>query len=102
MRSNQPDADEMLRLGPRVVQMGAKGWGLVAGALIPAEALVAQYTGEVADAPEAERRAAAYGRAALRHTYIMTLQCAVLQEPLPDPIPRPGISIPARSMPQHS
>ena len=54
--------------------MGAKGWGLVAGAPILEEALVAQYTGEVVDALEAERRAAAYGQAALRHTYIMTLQ----------------------------
>lgn len=67
-------------MGCRLVHLGGKGWGLVAGeGGIPAEGLVAQYTGEVVDAAEAERRAAAYGRAGLRHTYIMTLECASLR-----------------------
>lgn len=57
----------------RLKHMGLKGWGLLADSAIPAEALVAQYTGEVLDHQEAVRRATAYDAARLRHTYIMSL-----------------------------
>ena len=41
------ETEESVAAVRRLMHMGAKGWGLVAAAPIPAEALVAQYTGEV-------------------------------------------------------
>lgn len=57
----------------RLADMGSKGMGLQATALILEGTLVTEYIGEVVNRKEAHRRALAYQAARQRHTYIMTL-----------------------------
>ncbi len=78
--SDQADACDLSRRCcglPRRVHAGAKGWGLAAAAEIPAESLVMEYVGEVVSMGEAQRRAAAYARAGMPHTYMMSLRWAI-------------------------
>ena len=73
--SPTPDPTHLLS-NRRLAHMGAKGWGLLAGAPVAEDALVCEYVGEVVGVAEATRRANAYARAGVTHTYIMSLQCA--------------------------
>ncbi|KAF8060074.1 ASHH1 [Scenedesmus sp. PABB004] len=57
----------------RVVRVGGKGWGVVAGEAIRAGELVAEYIGEVVPVAEAARRLEEYAAAGAAHTYVMDL-----------------------------
>lgn len=61
-------------MSSRVAFMGDKGWGLLAAAAIPEDALVMEYAGDVVSMAEAGRRAKRYASRGVRHTYIMELR----------------------------
>jgi hypothetical protein len=63
----------------RVAYMGDKGWGLLAAAAIPEDALILEYAGDVVSMAEAGRRAKRYASRGVRHTYIMELRWVLLQ-----------------------
>ncbi len=58
---------------PSLVQLGSKGWGLLADCNLPSHTLVAEYVGEVVGTQEKARRMEHYESQGLAHTYMMTL-----------------------------
>eukprot|EP00878_Enallax_costatus_P039723 GHUV01045608.1.p1 GENE.GHUV01045608.1~~GHUV01045608.1.p1 ORF type:complete len:189 (+),score=45.06 GHUV01045608.1:259-825(+) len=57
----------------KLVDLGPKGWGMVAAEDIKAGTTVAEYTGEVIPVSEGKKRLAQYAAEGLKHTYIMDL-----------------------------